>query len=95
MEYLAYVGGCLLGIQLLPQIHKVILTKSVNDISIQYLIMNIMGLSCIVSYAIMNKDPPIYVPASISACNTTFLLMLVLYYKQKNAITEEISEMNI
>ena len=62
---------------------QVVLTKSVNDISIQYLIMNIMGLSCIVSYAITNKDPPIYVPASISACNTTLLLILVLHYKQK------------
>tara|TARA_Y100000389_G_scaffold134961_2_gene132490 strand:- start:4063 stop:4350 length:288 start_codon:yes stop_codon:yes gene_type:complete len=95
MEYLAYVGGCLLGIQLFPQIYKVLITKSVNDISIPYLIMNIMGLSCIVSYAIVNKDPPIYIPASISTCNTTFLLMLVLHYKQTNAITEEISEINI
>ncbi len=86
MEYVAYVGGALLGVQLMPQIRKVLVTQSVNDISISYLILNIIGLSCIVSYAIYKHDPPIYIPASISATNTSLLLGLVLYFRYRNKV---------
>ena len=88
MEYLAYVGGALLGVQLMPQIRKVLVTQSVNDISVSYLILNIIGLSCIVSYAVYQHDPPIYIPACISATNTTMLLSLVLFFRYKNKVID-------
>ena len=87
MEYVGYVGGTLLGIQLFPQIKKAIATESTKDISRMYLFLNIVGLGCIVTYAVSRSDMPIYIPASVSLCNSVFLYALIQYYayKERNA----------
>jgi uncharacterized protein with PQ loop repeat len=87
MEYVGYVGGTLLGIQMFPQIRKAIATESTKDISRTYLFLNMIGLGCIVSYAVSRGDMPIYIPASVSLCNSFFLFGLVQHYayKERNA----------
>ena len=87
MEYVGYVGGTLLGIQLFPQIKKAIATESTKDISRMYMFLNIVGLGCIVTYAVSRSDMPIYIPASVSLCNSVFLYALIQYYayKERNA----------
>ena len=83
MEYVGYVGGAMLGVQLFPQIKKTITTESTKDISRTHLFLNIVGLGCIVSYAASRGDMPIYIPASVSLCNSFFLCALVYYYAYK------------
>ena len=87
MEYVGYVGGTLLGIKLFPQIKKAIATESTKDISRMYMFLNIVGLGCIVTYAVSRSDMPIYIPASVSLCNSVFLYALIQYYayKERNA----------
>lgn len=87
MEYVGYVGGTLLGIQLFPQIRKAVYTESTKDISRTYLFLNIIGLGCIVSYAVSRGDMPIYIPASMSLCNSFLLFGLTQHYtyKERNA----------
>ena len=87
MEYVGYVGGTLLGVQLFPQIKKAIATESTKDISRTYLFLNMVGLGCIVSYAVSRSDMPIYIPASVSLCNSMVLYALIQYYayKEQNA----------
>lgn len=86
MEYVGYVGGTLLGVQMFPQIKKAIATESTKDISRTYLFLNIVGLGCIVTYAVSRSDMPIYIPASVSLCNSFFLYALihVYAYKERN-----------
>lgn len=81
---LGYVGGCLLGAQLIPQIWKCIKTKSCNDISRSFLVMNIIGLLCMFIYGYMNDDPPIYVPTLVSGINSAILLILTFIYAKAN-----------
>lgn len=87
MEYVGYVGGTLLGVQLFPQIKKAIATESTKDISRTYLFLNMVGLGCIVTYAVSRSDMPIYIPASVSLCNSMVLYALMHYYsyKERNA----------
>lgn len=83
MDFVGYVGGSVLGVQMVPQIYKVVKTGSSNDISIIFLLINIFGLSCIVMYAVDNNDGPIYIPASISIVMTIVLLIVVLWTNRK------------
>jgi uncharacterized protein with PQ loop repeat len=87
MEYVGYVGGTLLGVQLFPQIKKALMTESIKDISRTYLFLNIIGLGCIVSYAVSKDDMPIYIPASVSFLNSVVLYALIQYYTYTNRNT--------
>ena len=62
VDTIGYVGGALLSVQLFPQIHKVIRTKSSKDLSFQFLGLNIMGLLCMTIYGLLNNDTPFTLP---------------------------------
>jgi uncharacterized protein with PQ loop repeat len=81
-----YIGGVLLSIQLFPQIYKVIQTKSSNDLSFQFMGLNIMGLGCMSVYGILNNDTPLYVPAMISLTNTIVLFGCAWYFQSNRTI---------
>ena len=83
VDTIGYVGGALLSVQLFPQIHKVIQTKSSNDLSFQSLRLNIMGLLCMTIYGLLNNDTPLYIPAIISLSNTIILFGSAWYYHEK------------
>ena len=83
MEYVGYGGGILMSVQMYPQIKKVIRTESAQDISATYLVLNVLGLMCIVSYAVSQSDPPIYIPASASLLNSFVLFGFMKYYEHK------------
>ena len=71
---IGFIGGSILGLQLIPQIYKAYKTKSTNDISTFFLLMNIVGLTLMTTYGICNNDMPLYLPTSISLMNSFILL---------------------
>ena len=84
MEYIGYLGGGVLTLQFIPQIYKIYKTKSVKDISIFFLVMNIVGLSMMMSYSIFENQKPIYIPLCISLINTFIVLIMVVYYRKND-----------
>lgn len=53
---IGFIGGSILGLQLIPQIYKAYKTKSTNDISTFFLLMNIVGLTLMTTYGVCNND---------------------------------------
>lgn len=82
-DLLAYFGGSLLGVQLIPQIYKIYKSKSSEDISQLFLHLNIAGLALMTSYGVINNDKPLYIPTCISLCNSSILSLLSFLYKSK------------
>lgn len=74
---IGFIGGSILGLQLIPQIYKAYKTQSTNDISTFFLLMNIVGLTLMTTYGVCNNDMPLYLPTSISLINSLILLFLV------------------
>ena len=87
-EYFAYIGGCLLGIQLLPQIYKTYVQNDASNLSFTFMCCNWIGLTCMDIYAYSNNDLPLVIPISISLCNTSILILLKISidYKKKTEI---------
>ena len=83
---LGFFGGIILSVQMFPQIYKILNTKSTKDISTSCLILNIVGLACMTGYGVVRNDLPLYVPSSISLCNTMIVLILKLCYSCNNEI---------
>jgi len=77
IDCIGFIGGSILGMQLIPQIYKAYKTKSTNDISSVFLLMNIVGLSLMTTYGVYNDDMPLYLPTSVSLMNSLILLVLV------------------
>jgi len=77
IDCIGFIGGSILGLQLIPQIYKAYKTKSTNDISTFFLLMNIVGLTLMTTYGVCNNDMPLYLPTSISLINSLILLLLV------------------
>jgi uncharacterized protein with PQ loop repeat len=73
MDAVAYIGGFLLGIQMIPQIYKIYISKSVDDISWYFLLINIIGLSCMMTYGLSKNDMSLYIPICLSLVCTIFV----------------------
>lgn len=76
-----YMGGFLLSIQLFPQIYKVLKTKCAKDLSFHFMGLNMLGLSCMTTYGVLNNDYPLFIPTSISLINTGILMICTWYYR--------------
>ena len=86
---LGYVGGTILGIQLIPQIHKVIKNKKADDISKMFIVLNFTGLSLMSIYGVLDDYPPIYIPTIVSCVNTCVLFVAVTLVQKKKENTLE------
>ena len=85
IDLIGYSGGVILGIQLIPQILKIIKTRDSKSISIFYLILNIIGLLLMSIYGILNDDMPLYIPAIFSTLNSIILLVLTIYFNKNES----------
>ena len=92
---LGYLGGGLLSVQMLPQIIKVYKQKDASQLSLSFMICNLVGLGCMSAYGILNRDPPIFIPTTCSFVNTCVLISQKCFYgygtsnKQRTTQTEE------
>lgn len=94
IDCIGFIGGSILGLQLIPQIYKAYKTRSTNDISTFFLFMNIVGLTLMTTYGVCNNDMPLYLPTSISLINSLILLLLVKYNNDNNSNNDS-NEMTI
>ena len=91
ISLIGYAGGTILGIQLIPQIHKVIKNKKADDISKTFIVLNFTGLSLMSIYGILDSNPPIYIPTIVSCVNTAVLFAAVCWVqKYKVSPNEEL-----
>tara|TARA_B110000483_G_C18187246_1_gene539454 strand:+ start:1398 stop:1736 length:339 start_codon:yes stop_codon:yes gene_type:complete len=81
MEYFAYVGGALLGANLIPQIYNTYLLQSAKELSWSFLALNTTGLVCMSIYSFSTNDVPILLPTTVSCGITIVLAIMKLYYQ--------------
>jgi uncharacterized protein with PQ loop repeat len=80
IQVLAYVGGTMLSFQLIPQIYKIIKHKNADNISLLFVCLNWIGLTCMGIYAFFNNDYSLFISISLSLINTTILFFIKVYY---------------
>ena len=88
VDIFAYIGGCLLGVQMFPQIYKVFTSKSTNDISMPYLLLNLMGLAFMFAFGILTSQQSLYIPIALSLFNTCVIVVLKLTYDESDVIEQ-------
>ena len=84
IDILAFLGGILLSGCLIPQIYKTYKTKDVENISIYWQVLYIIGLSMSTIYMFVNKLYPILIPNLIELFFIILLtIMKIAYHKKK------------
>ena len=58
---IAYIGSCIAGIMLIPQVYLTIKTKKTDDISLEFLILNMLAVLAMIPYSIYFKLHPILI----------------------------------
>lgn len=83
-DSLAYTGGFLLSMQIVPQIWKMYRTKSANDLSYVFMFSNLVGVSLMFVYGYIEHDRPLYITTSTSASNMIVALLIKYWYDNKD-----------
>ena len=73
----------------LPQVIKVIRTKSARDVSVVMLILQNLGVGLWVAYGIARRDPVIIFANTVSV--SILLILLALYFKYGKSKTRGVS----
>ena len=85
-EYFAYIGGCFLGLQLIPQIYKTYSQNNADNLSLQFMVCNWIGLTSMGIYGLSNKDTPLVIPIVLSLLNTSILIILKIRIDNQKSI---------
>ena len=94
MEYAGLLGGIITTCGGVPQIYKIVKSKSAKDLSWGMLSMWFVGISLSFSYGVYTNQFAIYVPTTISFTMTNIMGWLKYYYSSntKNESGRETSE---
>lgn len=84
-DTLGLLGSFVISASLVPQITKVIRTKSASDLSLTFQVSYVMGLIMILIYGIGEARWPIYIPCSIELLGGLALLAMKYYYDAQEA----------
>lgn len=72
-----YIGSIIVGIMLIPQVYLTIKTEKTDDLSIEFLILNMFAILAMIPYSIYFKLYPVIIAnVSVGICNS-----ILLYYK--------------
>jgi MtN3 and saliva related transmembrane protein len=76
-DIIGYIGTCLLGITLVPQVHKTFKRKKASDLSLSYLVLQILSniLFIIYGYGIQS------IPVIASNCMVVTCSLTLVYAK--------------
>lgn len=85
-QMLGYLGSLISILTLLPQIIKMVKTKSVKDISITTFIIQIINVSVWLAYGILSKNIPLIVVNVFMFTNSALLIILKLKYTKNTII---------
>ena len=83
-EYLGVSGGVILVSSYIPQILKMVRTKSADDISIPFIGLIGIGAFCLALYAYHIEDLLFFVLNIISSLIALVVLVLAYYYQNKS-----------
>lgn len=82
MEYVGLLGGTITTLGGVPQIYRIVKTKSARDLSWGMLSMWVTGLSMSLSYGIWYKQIAVWIPASTSLCMTCIMCICKIHYNE-------------
>lgn len=83
MQYIFYLPGVLFLISGIPQIIKLIRTKSSNDISVWMYILTWIAVAIVVVDTFLHHDTGSMVSNFVSLCTLSVTTFLVIKYKKK------------
>ena len=85
IELVGYLGGFLIAISLLPQIIKSWKTKSVEDISLLWTVITLVGLLLYFVYAAENTVLPLMLFAGVESV----MIIILIYFKVRYSKTRK------
>ena len=93
---LGYIGSCMIGGMLIPQVILTIRTNKTKDLSIGFLLMNMIAVSSMIPYSLyFNLIPVLIANSSVGICNSILLYYaLCNYYSEKKNIENNITNEN-
>ena len=80
IDIIGYIAGFLTTICLIPQLIKIIITKSTNDISLSTFIVLLLGQILWITYALLILDLRILIANIISLTITFSIIFFTLIY---------------
>ena len=83
------VGGAIYPICTIPQIVRVIKTKSSKDLELSSIILFLVATILILIYSIYFKLFPVYIPSSFDLLVQSILLGLKVHYDKKSSKIED------
>jgi MtN3 and saliva related transmembrane protein len=84
-EIVAYIGGCLFVICLLPQLYLIIRYKNVENISKTTYFILLLGDLLYVSYGIIKAELEIIIPNILCSLLTFLIILLCFLYSKKKS----------
>jgi MtN3 and saliva related transmembrane protein len=82
-DTIGIVGGAIYPICTIPQIVRVIKTKSSKDLELSSIILFLFATGLILVYSVYFKLFPVYIPSSFDFLVQSILLGLKVYYDKK------------
>lgn len=83
-EILGFIAGSLVALSLVPQVIKSVRSRSTNDISLQWSIINLTGQVLWIIYGISIHSVSLYVMSTITLVMALSMLALKLRYGMQN-----------
>jgi len=89
-EVFGYLGAGCLSVMTIPQVLLTIRTNKTADISINFLIFNLLAVSFLLPYSYYYKIYPIMIAnSSVGLCNLIILYYCIRNYKRKKSNDSE------
>lgn len=79
-QVLGYLGGCILAVQAVPQVVKVVQRRSAKDLSYMTIAFVLLGGSLTVAYGVLINEPPVFATVSFTVFMNMVLLFLKVYF---------------
>ena len=84
---LGYIGSSMIGIMLIPQVYLTIKTNKTDDLSVIFLIMNMIAVVTMIPYSIYFQLYPVLIAnSSVGICNSILLCYTIKNQNSKNKI---------
>jgi len=85
IDAVGYAGGAALALCLIPQVAKIVITRSARDISVAWSILYLIGLSLSMAYLIMKDAMAAWLPIIVEVAGCLLILVLKLFYEHTAA----------
>lgn len=97
IDFFGYSSGVFVGITLLPQVIKVLKTKSTKDLSHIFLVLSLIAAASKIIYGVLINELPIVVTAPIIGIETLIIMIAKCVYdrridKKEIELTERVNE---